>query len=224
MNSTRMTRTIRAGAIALFLAVAAVLSLGVTTMDVKAETKNTVGVAQAVENNRETCETIGGGKLVVMDGPGGSVTVECKGGTGNGDYCFISPSTIKCSTGDHKSAPSNQDILWQDVTGDDQTAPTGNVAGGNYQTPLESEALPVGAEPAATPVFDTDEAATDDSVVADTDTTASPEDAADDVVPDLVGGEPVVTGTDGTLGNGPAYDEQLVNNDGGFDFHTFDQQ
>jgi hypothetical protein len=190
-----------------------------------------VSVAQKTENQREACETIGGGTLVVMDGPNGSNTTECKGGTGDGDTCFNTATSVKCQTGDHD--PSNasgsshdQNVFWQDVVGTEQTAPLGTVAGGTYQTPLYSEVQSVSAEPAATPVIDPIEGADEEPLVADSETTSLPEDVSDETAPDVVVDEPFVadSSTDGALGDATIYVEQVDSYDDGLYFLDYEQE
>jgi hypothetical protein len=118
------------------------------------------------------CETIGGGTLVVMDGPGGGNTTECKSGTGDGDYCFNTPTSIECHPGDHQSAnkPRHGSMYVDDsITG---------------------QMLPVEADPAGAPVIDATGTATGDPVVANPEQSISRVDEVNESVPDTVAGEP----------------------------------
>lgn len=58
--------------------------------------KATGTVADRTQSQRESCETIGGGKLAVLDGPNGSNTTECKGGDFDGYTCYNTKKDTTC--------------------------------------------------------------------------------------------------------------------------------
>jgi hypothetical protein len=212
MNSKLMTGIIRTSAVAFVVAIAVVVSLGATTIDVKAGTKQ-VSVAQKTENQREACETIGGGKLVVMDTSYGNVT-ECKGGTGDGDTCFNTPTSVTCTTGDHDPSNANgsgNDVLWQDVRASGPIAPLESVEGGTYGAPSTAETLPLDAASDSTPSIDNSEDSADDPEVADSESTSNPEEVSDATAPGAVVDEPLVAdpSAGGAIGDATDHVEQV---------------
>jgi hypothetical protein len=226
-----MTRTIRTVAVALLLAVAVVVSLGATTIDVKAEKKTYGSVADRTESQRELCETLGGGKLAVMDGPAGSGsnTTECKGGTNDGWTCYNTAKTTDCHSAKFQNVKGSQydaTIASDDIEANEQPAPRGNVAGGNYNTPLTGEVLPLEPDPAATPVDNTTGAAADDPVVTDSEPTGSPEDVVNESGPDVVVDQPMTAdpgAAGGAIEGGDISVEQIAGVDGGLYFHLYEQ-
>jgi hypothetical protein len=150
MSAFHWTGMIRTVAVVFVVAIAVVVSLGAATIDVRAETKGNNSVANKTERQREACETIGGGTLVVMDTSYGNMT-ECKGGTGDGDTCFNTPTSVTCTTGDHDPSNANdsgydQSISWQDVKVSNQVEPLGAIADGGDQIPPFSDVPAVAKE------------------------------------------------------------------------------
>jgi hypothetical protein len=67
--------------------------------DVHADTKKKPkikSVAERTDEQRSTCEGLGG-KLAVLDGPDGGNTTECKGGSRNGYTCINTKKASTCS-------------------------------------------------------------------------------------------------------------------------------
>ncbi len=62
----------------------------------KKKVKATGTVADRTQSQRESCETIGGGNLAVLDGPNGSNTTECKGGDFDGYTCYNTKKDTAC--------------------------------------------------------------------------------------------------------------------------------
>lgn len=136
MNSTHDTTTRRhlltsslVKSLAIALLPTALLGQNVAA-DKKKKKKGPPTVSERTQSQREMCETLGGGKMAVLDGPNGGNTTECKGGDSDGFTCINTKKDTKCHQALTQPTSSLNDSTAPTTGGNEQPYDGGKPAGG----------------------------------------------------------------------------------------------